>query len=118
MQQYRRFSVGLVIAAGALVVLSCRLDPAGQGRSGESGRGVTRPVGKGGNVPIRFHAIPAHVVPPCASCHVEPGVNGFQASPAQCGACHEDGVPQPEHASNALEGVEANRVRPAQGTLP
>jgi hypothetical protein len=42
--------------------------------------------------PIRFHLIPAHAGPPCASCHVEPGVAQPHVGPAQCGPCHQDGV--------------------------
>lgn len=43
---------------------------------------------KGG--PIRFHLIPAHAGPPCASCHIEPGVGRAQVGPAQCGPCHQE----------------------------
>jgi hypothetical protein len=77
MQKHGWFSVGLLMVAGTLVVLSCRLGTPERSRSGES-------------VQIRFHSIPAHAVPPCASCHVEPGVNSVRVDPALCGACHEE----------------------------
>ena len=48
-----------------------------------------------GDVPMRFHLIPAHAVPPCATCHVEPGVGRPQTGPAQCGPCHQDSPVQP-----------------------
>lgn len=106
MRKHGRFSVGLLLVAGALAVLSCRLGTPGRGGTGESDlstahqtrpvSGVSHPVRGGGNVRIRFHSIPAHAVPPCASCHVEPGVNRVQVDPAQCGACHEDGAAQPD----------------------
>jgi hypothetical protein len=41
------------------------------------------------DVQIRFHRIPAHATPPCASCHVEAGVGRAQVGPAQCGPCHQ-----------------------------
>ncbi len=42
------------------------------------------------DAPLRFHQVPAHTVPPCASCHTEPGVEKPQTGPAQCGPCHAD----------------------------
>jgi hypothetical protein len=41
------------------------------------------------DVQIRFHRIQAHAVPPCASCHVEAGVDRAQVGPTQCGPCHQ-----------------------------
>jgi hypothetical protein len=103
MQRMRKLgwsSVGLLIVAGALAVLSCRLGTPEHDGSGEAVLrvasptvpvpDVNHPVAEGGNVRIRFHSIPAHAVPPCASCHVEPGVNSVQVDPTRCGACHED----------------------------
>jgi len=47
------------------------------------------------DVQTRFHLIPAHAVPPCATCHVEAGISRPQVGPTQCGPCHQDGAAQP-----------------------
>jgi hypothetical protein len=99
-----RFSVGLLLAAGALAVLGCRLGTPQPRATKEAGFAAAHPMSPGdgvshrgredGNVRIRFHSIPAHAAPPCASCHVEPGVGRAETGPAQCGACHEEGAAQ------------------------
>ncbi len=47
-----------------------------------------------GRVQTRFHQVPAHAVPPCATCHVEAGVGRPQVSPTQCAPCHQDRTAQ------------------------
>ncbi len=49
------------------------------------------------NIETRFHMVPAHSVPPCATCHVEGGVGQPQVNPAQCMPCHQDRTGQPPH---------------------
>ena len=49
--------------------------------------------------PMRFHLIPAHVVPPCTSCHVEAGVGQPQVGLPQCGPCHGDPSAEPVERS-------------------
>jgi len=49
------------------------------------------------DVQTRFHLIPAHAMPACATCHVEAGVGQPQVSPAQCTPCHQDRTAQPPH---------------------
>jgi hypothetical protein len=65
-----------------------------------------RPIGPAArDVQTRFHRIPAHIVPPCASCHVEPGVNRPHVGPAQCRPCHGDGAAP----ANPMSDATANR---------
>lgn len=47
------------------------------------------------DVQTRFHMIPAHAMPPCATCHVEAGLSRPQVGPTQCGPCHQDSDAQP-----------------------
>jgi hypothetical protein len=73
----------------------CHGDPHGSalGSDCESchGQASWKPVKSAAkDVQKRFHAIPAHTVPPCATCHVEAGVSRPQVGPAQCGPCHQN----------------------------
>lgn len=47
------------------------------------------------SVETRFHAIPAHSVPPCQHCHVSPTGVISQQAPTQCRLCHQTGSVQP-----------------------
>ncbi len=51
------------------------------------------------DVETRFHEVPAHTVPPCATCHTQAGVGQAQVGPAQCGLCHGEN-PQPDRPPN------------------
>ncbi len=55
------------------------------------GQGNWKPVKSAvTSVRTRFHLVPAHAAPSCATCHVEAGIGRPQAGPAQCGPCHQD----------------------------
>jgi hypothetical protein len=68
------------------------------------------------NVRKRFHRVPAHTVPPCASCHVEPGVSVPQVGPAQCGPCHEDRFAPPDRLLNAPDDADIKAPGPQMGS--
>ena len=90
----------------------CHGDPHGAALGSDCqkchGQGNWKPVGPAArDIQTRFHLVPAHAVPPCASCHTEPGVDRPKIGPAQCGSCHEDGAAQPDRRSNAPDDADA-----------
>lgn len=83
------------------------------------GQANWKPVGPmAGDVQSRFHLVPAHTVPPCASCHVEPGVDRPRVDPALCGSCHEDRAAPSDHLSNAPDDADMEASAPHGGSSP